>query len=357
MVIARLVAAGYPRRAARLVIGCMNIAVLIDAIVRQTGVLVAQLAVAGGRPSLAHTSNQMFIDVVRELKQQGVGNKVIADMFGMALRTYHDRVKRLEQEARYGGCSLWEAVLSHIRDVGTVSQSDLLVRFRNEDSLTLRGVIKDLVDSGRVLRTGRGNAVLFRCAETGSGAPSDQLATQPDERRVANLVWVAVSRLGECNFSQIVEQVPSHEADLHRALLLLVSENKLREVVDQAGTRYVAAECVIGSKDPFGWEAAMFDHYQAMVQALCARLNHGLDETDEPRGGGSTYTYVISEQHPLRDEVMGFLSDVRRRAEELRKRVSYYNREHPEAIRNPVRVTAYVGQSSTPGLERARSIA
>lgn len=332
----------------------MNIAVLIDAIVRQTSVLVAQLAVAGGRPSLAHTSNQIFIDVVRELKQQGVGNKVIADMFGMALRTYHDRVKRLEQEARYGGCSLWEAVLRYIADAGTISQADLLVRFRNEDALTLRGVIKDLVDSGRVSRTGRGNTVLFRCSEASSAEHTSDLAVRPNERRVANLVWVAVSRLGVCSFAQVCEQVPSHEAELHNALVLLVSENKLRAVVDEGGTRYAAGECVIGSKDPFGWEAAMFDHYQAMVQALCARLTSSDTEAAEPRGGGSTYAYVVSEEHPMRDEVMGFLNEVRRRAEDLRKRVSDYNREHPESIQNPLRVTTYVGQSSrAPSLESA----
>lgn len=339
----------------------MNIAVLIDAIVRQTSVLVAQLAVAGGRPSLAHTSNQIFIDVVRELKQQGVGNKVIADMFGMALRTYHDRVKRLEQEARYGGCSLWEAVLGHVAGAGTISQSDLLVRFRNEDALTLRGVIKDLVDSGRVLRTGRGNTVSFRCADASSSEHVAEVAVRPNERRVANLVWVAVSRLGVCTFARVCEQVPSHEAELHDALALLVSENKLRAIVDEGGTRYAAGECVIGSKDPFGWEAAIFDHYQAMVQALCARLTGAggekarqVGENAEPRGGGSTYTYVVSDEHPLRDEVMGFLSEVRGRAEELRRRVSDYNRAHPESIQNPVRVTTYVGQSSQAhGLEPA----
>jgi len=331
----------------------MNIAVLIDAIVRQTSVLVAQLALAGGRPSLAHTSNQMFIDVVRELKQQGVGNKVIADMFGMALRTYHDRVKRLEQEARYGGCSLWEAVLRHIRDGGTVSQADLFVRFRNEDALTLRGVIKDLVDSGRVLRTGRGNAVLVRCADVVVGEPAANHDALSGERRVANLVWVTVSRLGECTFARVCELVPSHEAELHRALALLVAENKLRTIVDDSGTRYAAAECVIGVNDPFGWEAAMFDHYQAMVQALCARLTRSENCTNEPREGGSTYTYVISEEHPMRGEVLGFLSGVRRQAEELRKRVVDYNRDHPKVLENPVRVTTYVGQSSSaPSLER-----
>jgi hypothetical protein len=71
----------------------VNVNLLIDSIVRQTTVLIAQLATAsGGRPSLAHTANQVFIDLVRELKDQGVGSKVIADMFGLALRTYHDRV-------------------------------------------------------------------------------------------------------------------------------------------------------------------------------------------------------------------------------------------------------------------------
>ncbi len=61
----------------------MNPDLLIDSIVRQTTVLIAQLATAtGGRAPLAHTANQVFTDLIRELKEQGVGNKVIADMFG-----------------------------------------------------------------------------------------------------------------------------------------------------------------------------------------------------------------------------------------------------------------------------------
>lgn len=243
----------------------MNIAVLIDAIIRQTSVLVARLAVAGGRPSLAHTPNQVFIEVVRELKQQGVGNKVIADMFGMALRTYHDRVRRLEHEARYGGCSLWEAVLGYIREAGPVPQSDVVLRFRNEDALTLRGVLKDLVDSGHVMRTGRGPTVILQSAEALVPSASPSAESDPRGRRVANLVWVTVNRLGACSFSQICEQVPSHEAELHRALELLVKEGKLHTTCSEGKVRYIAGECVIPPRDPLGWEAAMFDHYQAMV--------------------------------------------------------------------------------------------
>jgi len=44
----------------------VNVNLLIDALVRQTTVLVAQLATAAGsRAQLAHTANQVFLDLVR----------------------------------------------------------------------------------------------------------------------------------------------------------------------------------------------------------------------------------------------------------------------------------------------------
>lgn len=66
----------------------MNAAVLIDSIVRQTTVLIAQIATATeSRPRLAHTADEVFGSLVRELRSQGVTNKGIADMFGLTLRT------------------------------------------------------------------------------------------------------------------------------------------------------------------------------------------------------------------------------------------------------------------------------
>ena len=77
---------------------------LIDAIVRQTTVLIAQLATASGvRTPLAHIANQVFLDLVNELRAQGLGNKVIADMFGLALRTYHRRVNQLAESNTFRG--------------------------------------------------------------------------------------------------------------------------------------------------------------------------------------------------------------------------------------------------------------
>jgi predicted acetyltransferase len=85
----------------------MNVNLLIDAIVRQTTILIAHLATSGGtRSPLAHMANQIFVDLVRELKEQGVGNKVIADMFGLSLRTYHNRVRRMSESSTERGRTL-----------------------------------------------------------------------------------------------------------------------------------------------------------------------------------------------------------------------------------------------------------
>jgi hypothetical protein len=63
----------------------MNAKLLIDAIVQQTTVLIAQLSTAAGiRSPLAHIADQVFLDLAREIEQQGVSRKVVADMFGPA---------------------------------------------------------------------------------------------------------------------------------------------------------------------------------------------------------------------------------------------------------------------------------
>ena len=74
----------------------MNAELLIDSIVRQTTVLIAEIATATDmRPQLARTANEVFLSLVEALRTQGVSNKAIADMFGLTLRTYHNRVARL----------------------------------------------------------------------------------------------------------------------------------------------------------------------------------------------------------------------------------------------------------------------
>jgi hypothetical protein len=102
----------------------MNITVLIDSIVRQVTVLIAQLATAGGvRAPVAHLANQVFVQLARELESQGVSRKVSADMFGMALRAYVRKVRRLSEAESEPGITLWQAVLEFIRAQNMVPRS------------------------------------------------------------------------------------------------------------------------------------------------------------------------------------------------------------------------------------------
>ena len=73
---------------------------LIDAIVHQTTVLIAGVSTAAGiRAPLAHVADQVFVDLSRAIEEQGVGRKVAADMFGLALRTYQKKVQRLSESS------------------------------------------------------------------------------------------------------------------------------------------------------------------------------------------------------------------------------------------------------------------
>jgi len=142
----------------------MNTKTLIDSIVRQTTVLIAQLtASAGMRAPMAHLSDDMFLTLSKELEQQGLSQSVLADMFGVALRSYQRRVHRLQESPAGGRTTLWEAVLSHIEDKGPIARSEVLRRFGYDDPSTVRSVLQDLHNSGLVVRKGSGdNAMLVR---------------------------------------------------------------------------------------------------------------------------------------------------------------------------------------------------
>ena len=82
----------------------MDLKLLIDGIVRQTTVLIAQLSTSAGvRAPLAHVADQVFLELAREIEALGVGRRVAADMFGMALRSYQKKMQRLTESASEPG--------------------------------------------------------------------------------------------------------------------------------------------------------------------------------------------------------------------------------------------------------------
>src|SRR6185295_9510551 len=124
----------------RLLFDSMNGKLLIDAIVRQTTVLLAQLSTAAGiRAPLAHVADEVFLSLSREIEAQGVGRKVAADMFGMALRTYQKKVQRLTESATEREKTLWEVVLDLVTASGSISRRQILDRLSRDDEREVIG--------------------------------------------------------------------------------------------------------------------------------------------------------------------------------------------------------------------------
>lgn len=320
----------------------MNITNLIDAMVRQTSVLLAQLATqGGGRAQLANTANQVFLDLVGALREQGLGSRVIADMFGLALRTYQERVRKLSESRTIRGKTLWEAVLEHISVNGPLLRADVLARFRYDDNESVRGVLRDLTNAGILYRTGRGDSVSYRAIER------EHLAAlaRESEDALLNVVHIAVQQKGPLQVSEVTAVTALPDTVVADALSKLVDRGLLRVLLDNDAPRYSSDGCALAYDDPNGWEAAVFDHYQAMVGALCAKLSLGTKGAN--RGdviGGSTFGFEVWPTHPHYDEVRGLLANFRATCGDLRERVATYN-QSVEAPERRERVITYFGQN------------
>jgi hypothetical protein len=321
----------------------VNLKLLIDAIVGQTMVLIAQLAtVAGARAPLAHVANQVFLDLTAELEAQGVRRKVVADMFGLALRTYQKRVQRVSEGATEHGRSLWEAVFAFLQEGRVTSRAEVLRRFRHDDEATLRGILQDLVASGLVFRTGSGRGRAYRVA---TDEELGLLGQAEQGEGAESLVWLTVYRHGPLKRDALEERLRMPRATLDRILLTLRDEGRVTLEERDGETVLSSREFVLPVGSPAGWEAAFYDHYQAVVSTLCAKL-HAESATAglADRIGGSTYSFDVWPGHEHELEALELLSRMRRQLTSLRDRVVAHN----QAVGKPAsfqRVSFYMGQS------------
>jgi predicted acetyltransferase len=132
----------------------LNVQLLIDEIVRQTTVLIAQLSTAAGlRAPLSHLADQVFVELARELDAQGVRRKVVADMFGMALRSYQMKVRRLSDNDK-AGPSLWQQLYAEL-SAGSATRVELERRHKSHSPKQIAATLHDMVQSGLAYSAGR----------------------------------------------------------------------------------------------------------------------------------------------------------------------------------------------------------
>jgi hypothetical protein len=320
----------------------MTIDLLIQCIVQQTTVLIAQLATAGGaRAPLAQIANQIFLDLVSELNRQGVGRKVTADMFGMGLRTFQRKIQRVMESTTDRGQSLWAAVLDYICAQKITTRASIQARFANDDPAQLRSLLRDLCDNGLVFSSGQGSGTMYRAASDDE-LQAFRLVRSRDG--LDELVCAIVYRQGPISSENLADLTHFELPELEAALARLVTAGRLEQVSGAQATLYRTSSLYVPVGAPAGWEAAIFDHFQAMVKTICCRLRE--DRTmpgTRDTVGGSTFTIDVWPGHPNEEQVHSTLANFRSILVELRRQTDEFNAAHGIPEQHD-QVVLYVGQ-------------
>jgi hypothetical protein len=319
----------------------MNVQLLIDAIVRQTTVLIAELATSGGlRAPLAHVANQVFLDLASELERQGVSRKVSADMFGLALRGYQRKIQRLTESSTARGHSLWEAVLEFVSGKQFATRTQILMRFSRDDEGLVRGVLHDLTESGLLFCSGAGAGAGYRATTIDE---LGEIRAELGAEGLDEIVWLLVFREGPFTTTALQQRMNLTPEVSARVVQRLLESGRLRENVTDGEASYSSAEFYIPLGASVGWTAAVLDHFQAVARTISAKLRSGSSGQAADVTGGSTYTFVVWPGHPQEAEVRDELRRYREWASRMRATIDSYNREHgiPE---HHFEVTSYAGQ-------------
>jgi hypothetical protein len=328
----------------------VNTKLLIDAIVHQTTVLIAQLSTASGiRAPLAHVADQVFLELSREIEAQGVSRKVAADMFGLAIRTYQKKVQRVTESVTARDRTLWQAVLEHLQERGSISRRELLEHFHGDDPIVVGSVLNDLVSSGLVYKTGSSDTTIF-----GVTREQDLARTLREQRResLAPIAWVMIYRAGGATRAALREQLTVDDDALEEALATLEAAGQVRRAGEGAEALYSADTFVVPVDAESGWEAAVFDHFQTVVRAIGTKVRRGVARsTHDDVIGGATLSFDIHPGHPHKDAVLGLLKRVRVDANELWNSVQRYNDENPVPEDTKMEISFYFGQCVTPADE------
>jgi hypothetical protein len=319
----------------------MNIKLLVDAIVQQTTVLIAQLSTnAGVRAPLAQLADQVFLSLSRELEAQGVGRKVAADMFGLALRGYQKKTRRAAGSASIQGKTLFEAVLEWVEGEDGVTRKALLEHFRRDNEREVIGVVNELVHCGLLYSSGAGAASLYGVT---SDAERQRLTRTSDTVALENMALGAVYRCPGIKRSELVAKLNVTEEALDAALAALASDERISLQGDGLFAR--TFQIPVGAEH--GWEAAVFDHFQAVATAIGAKVQ--LRGSNMPAAnvvGGTTLRFEVSRTHPKLHQVLSLLLQVRTLTDEVWTEVTEHNAKQPLADDERLNVTFYFGQST-----------
>jgi hypothetical protein len=193
-----------------------------------------------------------------------------------------------------------------------------------------------------VFASGRGPGTANRAVTSDE---LNQLAPE-DEATIDSLLWTIVYREGPIARAALLRRARLGEGVIDAALERLRGAGRI-EGTEGDEPLFSSSKLVIFSDQGAGWEAAVLDHFLALVRTIVAKIHPDPALADEPDAtGGSTYTFVVWPGHPEFQAVVCELSAFRKRRSELRARVDAYNAEHGIPVIHR-KVLSYCGQSMT----------
>src|SRR5262249_34803046 len=142
-----------------------------------------------------------------------------------------------------------------------------------DDQATVRGILSDMVDTGVVYRTGRGDATIYKIAPA---EEIERVSTRDALDSAAALLWVTIYREGPIDAAALGQRLALTPEMLARGLDSLCADGRVSREQSGERTVYRSDSCVIPLGPGVGWEGALLDHYQALVRSVCAKLERGV---------------------------------------------------------------------------------
>jgi len=197
-----------------------------------------------------------------------------------------------------------------------------------------------LCDSQLVFWTGSGSNPSYRAASDDELATLQRkLGAEGAEELVISLMY----REAPLTIAEIAERAQTDVAALEEPIARLLADGRIQHSETNGVTRYSARALVVPLGAPVGWEAAVFDHFKALVTTILSRLNENRATALDDRIGGGTYTIDVWPGHPLEAEVFGTLARLRSTLTDMRERVVQFNADQPLPPAH-TRVVIYAGQ-------------
>lgn len=317
---------------------------LIDAVVRQTTLLIAQLATSAGlRAPLANVADQVFLDLAQEIEQQGVSRNVAADMFGLALRSYQRKVNRLREGSTVRERTLWQAMLEYVREHTHCTRAQLLAAFARDEPEDVVAVLNDLVAGGLLYASGRGRSAVYGATTDGD---QDAMVRERSLETLSHLVWLALAEPPGKTREELEPLFGEHPSMLEEALRLLERDERIVRKHHVDRELYFAPRVLIPVGTEGGFETALFDHYRAVCAALVNKLRLGGSSSGaHTLIGGTTLSFDLYPGHPYEQQVKGLLQRIRSDALQLWQKVADYNAAHAPNEDEVEKIVFYAGQN------------